>query len=239
MTEGQPAGDARVSFGRFVDVGLLLAALSLGAVLVHREFGSSPAAGSSQTTDARPTYEARAESVFAVTHVSGNRRAAVRVLVFNDLECPFCARFHETLRQVASGHPESVSVGFVHYPIPTHRFARPAAIAAECAGKRGRFEEMVRTVFAKQDSIGLLPWSALALNAGVVDTTSFKQCLSRPIAEFPSIAEGTQLGHSFGVRGTPTVFVNGWRLSAAPDSIELERVVSSLEKGKLPFDGNH
>lgn len=86
----------------------------------------------------------------------GDSDAAIEVAVFSDLECPFCKQFHETVielqRELGRDH---VAYRFVHFPIGNHRFARPAARAAECAATSGDFGPFLDTVFAKQDSLGL------------------------------------------------------------------------------------
>lgn len=61
------------------------------------------------------------------------RRGAARprlvVQVFSDFECSFCRDVRPTLERVLAEHPE-VQLVFRHYPLPFHRSARAAAIAA-------------------------------------------------------------------------------------------------------------
>jgi protein-disulfide isomerase len=45
----------------------------------------------------------------------------------------------------------------VHFPLPMHRFAEPAARVAECAGDQGRFEAMYDLLFEQQDKFGSKP----------------------------------------------------------------------------------
>ena len=76
----------------------------------------------------------------------------------------------------------------MHYPLPTHRFAEPAALAAECAGEQGRFAEFVGAVYAGQDSLGLKPWWEYARIATVQDSLlRYVNCLraSRQAASQP------------------------------------------------------
>ncbi|MGQ0765436.1 MAG: DsbA family protein [Gemmatimonadota bacterium] len=88
--------------------------------------------------------------------------APVTVVEFTDLECPFCARFHEVYRSLVVQHGANLSLVFVHFPLPSHRFAKPAAQAAECAAEAGRFAQFVDLVFQKQDSLGLLSFTSMA-----------------------------------------------------------------------------
>lgn len=59
----------------------------------------------------------------------GAERPQLVVQVFSDFECPFCSDVRPTLERVLAEHPE-VQLVFRHYPLPFHRSARAAAIAA-------------------------------------------------------------------------------------------------------------
>jgi hypothetical protein len=75
---------------------------------------------------------------------------------------------------VRARYPKDVGLFFVHFPLPMHRFARPAARATECAGLQGKFGQMVDAVYNKQDSLGLKSWSDYGRDAGVADTVAFR-----------------------------------------------------------------
>jgi hypothetical protein len=81
----------------------------------------------------------------------GSGEAPVQVVEFADFECPYCAKFHEALKVARKRQATKVALTYIHFPIPGHRFAIPAARAAECANDQGRFEAMYasrkRTLF--------------------------------------------------------------------------------------------
>jgi protein-disulfide isomerase len=79
-------------------------------------------------------------------------------------------------------HPQDVSLVFVHFPLPGHRFARQAARAAECADARGRFPALVSLLYKQQNSIGMKSWGAFAREVGIPDTASFHPCALDPSA---------------------------------------------------------
>jgi protein-disulfide isomerase len=59
------------------------------------------------------------------------------VIEYADLECPYCAKAHLILKQLA------VTRVFRHFPVTSkHPRARVLAAAAEAAGRQGRFWEM-------------------------------------------------------------------------------------------------
>lgn len=146
----------------------------------------------------------------------GEKDGEVRLVKFTDLECPFCAAFHEgPLREVLDVHNEPISVTFVHLPLTgLHRFALPAAHAAECAHEQGRFREFLDVIYASQDSLGLRTWGAFAEDARVPDLARFELCVEGdpPVR----IAAGREWAEALGITGTPTLLINGWRLPTPP-----------------------
>jgi len=134
---------------------------------------------------------------------------------FVDFECPFCRVFAAQVDSAFDERDVPVTRIFQHYPLPPHRFAKLAAVASECAERQGRFKAMYRVLFAKQDSLGLKDWTDLAYDAGVPDTLEFNRCHGLPIDSFPRITAGLQLATAAGLKGTPTVWMNGatrlWR----------------------------
>jgi protein-disulfide isomerase len=141
------------------------------------------------------------------------------IVEFMDFECSFCADFVGTTDSLLAEYPEDVAVIFYHFPLGNHRFAIPSAIAVECAHKQSAFAEMYRNVFAKRDSIGIKPWTSFAGEAGVADLNAFESCRALPPDSFPRIAAGLAFGERNGVRGTPSVFVNGVRRARGAPSL--------------------
>ena len=144
----------------------------------------------------------------------------MQIAVFSDLECPVCKAFHQPLSDLRVRHPTEVSVLFVHFPLTQHRFAMPAATALECAAAQGAQGSMVDRLYEAQDSLGLASWASLASTGGVEDTSEFGRCMAAE-ARPPRIDAGRTLGSRIGIRGTPTVIINGWMFSNPPfDSLE-------------------
>jgi protein-disulfide isomerase len=123
---------------------------------------------------------------------------------------------------------------FVHFPLSQHRFATPAGNAVECAKSFDRFHELVDAIFVKQDSLGLKSWTSFAVDAGVSDTATIAACANSPAVN-PVIDSGRAYGSRLGVKGTPTLVVNGWVLSNPPDRVELLRIADALKKSDKPF----
>jgi protein-disulfide isomerase len=132
-------------------------------------------------------------------------------------------------------HPGQVALVFVHYPLPSHRFAIPAARAVECAAAQGRAPQLIGALYAKQDSIGMKSWASYGSEAGLADTAGLSRCASGS-----SVPKRIDSGHDLGVKlkvtGTPTVLVNGWRYGRAPDNAELEQIIQNVLSRGSPVD---
>lgn len=79
-------------------------------------------------------------SITSADHIYGNPNALVKVVEYSDMECPFCARFHSTMRQVIDEYGEDGQVAWIyrHFPLESiHSKARKEAIASECAAELG------------------------------------------------------------------------------------------------------
>jgi protein-disulfide isomerase len=163
-------------------------------------------------------------SFSAVGHRFGPSSAPVTIVEFGDFECPACRHFEPVIRAIRAEFPTSVSLVFRHWPLPYHRFAIPSARAAECASAQGRFEAMHDLLYAKQDSLGIKPFSSYATDAGVADTAAFNLC-NRAASPIAAVARDSIAARALGGRGTPTILVNQLRLTGVPDSATLERMV--------------
>jgi len=73
-------------------------------------------------------------------HILGNPDAPVKLVEFSDTECPFCKRFHPTMKQVMDEYGKNGQVAWVyrHFPLDQiHPKARKEAEATECANELG------------------------------------------------------------------------------------------------------
>lgn len=68
----------------------------------------------------------------------GPSDARVTIVVFSDLECPFCRELANTIRSnIPQKYPSDVRVIFVDFPLESiHKWARPAAEAGRCFGDK-------------------------------------------------------------------------------------------------------
>jgi len=67
----------------------------------------------------------------------GKADAPVTIAVFSDFQCPYCAQFAATMKEVPPEDADKVRLIFHQFPLPMHVWARPAAEAAACAQQQG------------------------------------------------------------------------------------------------------
>ncbi|MFF2622610.1 DsbA family protein [Oerskovia jenensis] len=156
-----------------------------------------------------PTTRPGAELVPPDAHVFGDPDAPVTIVEFGDFECPYCHDAAPVLRAVVEESGGQVRLVFRHFPLfEVHPYALTAALAAEAAGAQGRFWDMHDLLFAHQDrldDVGLAHWAQkLGLDGASVVGDAAQQ--HGDVVERDYLAGG-----ALGVRGTPTVYVDGER----------------------------
>jgi protein-disulfide isomerase len=163
----------------------------------------------------------------------GPQTAAVTLVAFVDYQCPACRAFESALDSLSARRPGEVAVLYRHLPIGSHREAMSAAIASECAAQQGRFESMHRLMYARQDSLGVIPWGALAVRAGVTDRPRFESCMTDSSIRAVVMTD-KEAARAAGARGTPTVLMNGVSFAGVPHPRVLDSLVAAAQTGKSP-----
>jgi protein-disulfide isomerase len=135
------------------------------------------------------------------------------------------------LGQVMAEFPGQVRLIFKDFPLDFHDRARPAAVAARCAGEAGRFWEYHDLLFVGQPELSresLLQYAERVgmgreTFAGCLDGGRFQADVEKDVGE----------GRALGVTGTPTFFINGRRLVGAhPLETFREVVREALESAR-------
>src|SRR5262245_55793960 len=132
-------------FERILSAVLTLAALVIAAATVRREFftGGLDASQVSEN-NAGLAYDDDWHDLLRAGIRIGDSTAVIQLIAFVDLECPACRAFHLGAYQEARQcFGSKLTTTFLHFPLHIHRFARIAAVAAECAHEQGRFGELI------------------------------------------------------------------------------------------------
>jgi protein-disulfide isomerase len=150
----------------------------MAVAFVHREFRSTGGSAVIAGQLAARTRVSGWDNLVKTGTLIGDSSAAVKVVEFGDFECPFCRRADSVFRVVKHKFGADVALVYIEFPLGMHRFALPAARAAECAAGQGHFAPMHDLLFTKQDSLGLKSWQSYAQESGVPDTAAFAKCVS-------------------------------------------------------------
>ncbi len=107
-------------------------------------------------------------------------------------------------------YPKQIKYAVKHFPLRNHRYARKAAAAALAAGEQGKFWDYHKLLYQNYQSINEQKIQELAKVLGL-DLDRFNADMRSPDIQ-ALITRDLEEGRKIGVRGTPSVFVNGRRL---------------------------
>lgn len=147
----------------------------------------------------------------------------VAIITYFDFQCPYCARFHETMKQIIKNYPETEWV-YKHFPLDSiHAQARSAAEASECAREQDKFWEFADGLFANQQNLSQDFYEILAQDIGL-ETEQFNACLTQRKYQ-DRVDQDMQEGIAKGVNGTPASFINNELISGAQPYEAVEAVI--------------
>jgi len=155
----------------------------------------------------------------------GPKKAKVAMIEFSDFQCPFCRQlWKDTVQKIKSEYIDAgKSVKFVYrdFPLSLHAMAQTYAEAGECADEQGKFWEMHDKIFEEQENLGAGTIANLDINNVKkwaqelqLDTNKFNNCLDS--GKYKTEVQKDLIdGKAAGVRGVPTVFINGREIRGA------------------------
>ena len=174
----------------------------------------------------------------------GNKDAKVTIVNYDDFECPYCSRMHQTLfPDLMKSYGSQVKIIYKDYPlVEIHPWAMHAAVDANCLAVQNgdAYWEFADYIHANQKEIngekrdidqeyGRIDQltrdlgTKHNLDAGRLDACIKKQDDSVVRA---SMKEGDKLG----VGATPTMFVNGERIEGVVSEAALTSVIDRALK---------
>ena len=153
----------------------------------------------------------------------GDENAKAVIAVFDDYECPFCSRLESRFDLLMKKYAGKLKLVVKHYPIPGHRYAYPAAMAALAAANQGKFWEFHAALLQNYNALNDEKIREIAGNLKL-DRERFEQDLNSPQSH-ERILQDMQEGQEMDVRGTPTLFLNGRKL----DNRELRRLPDLID----------
>lgn len=141
-------------------------------------------------------------------HILGDPNAQIKLVVFSDLECPFCKNFHLTMKQVLEAYNGKVALVYRHFPLDRHPKAVMEAQASECASEIGgnqAFWAYIDRLFEITPSNNGLDLNELPKIAEFIglDKARFQTCLGDTGKNIDRIQNNANEAIKSGAEGTP------------------------------------
>jgi protein-disulfide isomerase len=158
----------------------------------------------------------------------GEPDAPVLIVVFDDLECPFCSKMNAQLfPAVLDRYKNQVRVVYRDFPLDQHPWAMRAAVDTNCVGAESGagYWNLVDYIHSHADEIGGKEKTVAKANEMLdnlareegkkqkVDETKLAACIAK---QDPSlIKQSMKEAEALGVEATPALFVNGEKIEGA------------------------
>jgi protein-disulfide isomerase len=169
--------------------------------------------------------------------VRGNPNAKVVIVNFDDFECPFCSRAHQTLfPELLKEYGDRVAFIYKDFPLSEiHPWAIHAAVDANClaALNNDAYWDFADYIHSNQHVVNsekgrdaqFAALDRITLTEGAkfnVDTAKLQACIKAQKDD--AVTASVKEGEGLGVDGTPTMFVNGRLVNGARSAEEFRAV---------------
>lgn len=173
----------------------------------------------------------------------GAKQAKVVVVNYDDFECPFCSRMHQTLfPQILKEYGDRVSFVYKDYPLTEiHPWAVHAAVDANClaALNPDAYWDFADYIHANKQQVDVekTPGSRLeaidkmAMLQGQrhnVDVVKLQSCVKAQNED--AVKASMKEADDLGVSATPTLFINGQKIDGAVPMSEIRAALDSALK---------
>lgn len=184
-----------------------------GALLERQVYAGFTTETSNTSAFGSITAPSRADLERSDSPYLGSASAPIVIVEFLDFRCPNCDTAAPIMRQVLQKYGNKVKLIVRHFPVEsTHPGASRYAEVAWCAQQQGRFWPVLNYFFDHQAELSpALSGDELAgmAAAAQVDVPTLTTCLTGSSAAQTAVNRDYVDGAKFGVRGTPTFFING------------------------------
>lgn len=169
----------------------------------------------------------------------GGKDAKVVIVNYDDFQCPFCARMHETLTSdILKTYGDQVRVVYKDYPlVEIHPWAKHAAVDANCLNqqKQDAYWSFADAIHSNARSISqakgvteqLAQVDQLALEEGRkhgLNTNVLEACVKAQKDD--AVRASMEEAESLKVEATPTLFINGQKLDGAVPAEQLKAIIN-------------
>ena len=156
----------------------------------------------------------------------GNKDAKYQLIVFVDLQCPYCRQAETTIDQLQEKYGKNIFLVYKNSPLAFHKEAKPAAKAALAASLQGKFFEYKDQLYKNQLLLGEIMYLEIARDLKL-DIKKFNQ--DRAGDQIQELLEqDVKQAKQLDIAGTPCFFFNGVRVPGAYPLKYFEKVLKSI-----------
>jgi protein-disulfide isomerase len=151
---------------------------------------------------------------------------ALALVEYADYQCSSCQAAFPVIERVLERMGSQVRFVVRHFPVVSiHPLADGAALAAEAAGRQGKFWEMHRRLMESRGALGELNLVAYARGLGL-DIGRFQRDMADESLAAKIRKQKIQ-GLRSGVNGTPTVYIDAVRYDGQIDEAGLRAAIET------------
>jgi protein-disulfide isomerase len=179
----------------------------------------------------------------------GNAKAKVIAINYDDFECPFCSRMHQTLfPDLLKEYGDRVEFIYKDFPLAEiHPWATHAAVNANCLAAQSQeaYWDFADYIHANQKEVNsekghdgqFAALDRLTMEQGQkhnLDGPKLQACIKAQ--QDDKVKASVHEGEALGVEATPTMFVNGEQVDGALSISELRAVLDRalVQAGETP-----
>jgi len=156
----------------------------------------------------------------------GAAKPKITIVEFADFNCPYCLNSFSNIREISLKYKDSVKIIFRDFPVRENSV--DLALAGRCAGEQGLFWIMHDKLFANQGKFEINQLPELANQIGA-DVNKFTECLESE-KYISKINKDYADGKSLEITGTPTWFINGYKIEGDIPHDLFIQIIEELNK---------
>ena len=157
----------------------------------------------------------------------GSAKAPITIVEFGDFACPICEQSFSTIREISLKYKNDIKFIWRDYPVVSE-YSALLALGGRCAGEQGLFWPMHDKLFQNQGANTADQLTALTNQIGA-DTVRFNDCLTKQ-KYLTQIQNDLKDGQKFGITGTPTYFINGYKIEGNIPYDIFIKIIEELKK---------
>lgn len=176
-------------------------------------------------------------------HVFGKKDAKVVIIEYGDFQCTYCETLYPYMKAATEKYKDNIAFVFRNFPLTNaHPNARAAAAVAEAAGLKGKYWEMNHALYENQSE-----WSEASTSDRTTIFKNYAESIGLNGSQFTTSLDDKSavinkkinfdqaLGRKDNVDGTPTVFLNGKKMSG--DDLSSTEKLEAAIKAELDAKG--